>query len=68
MELPRDLPPGSEFAEKLSVTAPVDPGRYRLEHDLVEEGVARFGSVTVDRTAAEYPSTWWPASPFISQT
>jgi SAM-dependent methyltransferase len=40
--LPHDVGPGEEVELELTVTAPVDPGDYLLELDLVQEGVAWF--------------------------
>jgi SAM-dependent methyltransferase len=40
--LPHDVAPGQEVELELSVTAPVEPGDYLLELDLVQEGVAWF--------------------------
>ena len=40
--LGRDLGPGEQTELELEVTAPRDPGRYTLEIDLVQEGVAWF--------------------------
>lgn len=47
--LPDDLPPGASVDVDIDVTAPGRPGRYRLELDLVQEGVTWFadrGSAT----------------------
>jgi SAM-dependent methyltransferase len=40
--LPRSVEPGDELELALEVTAPVRPGEYVLELDLVQEGVAWF--------------------------
>jgi len=40
--LPHDVAPGQEAELELPVTAPVEPGEYVLELDLVQEGVAWF--------------------------
>jgi len=40
--LPHDLSPGEETALALVVTSPSRPGRYVLELDIVQEGVAWF--------------------------
>jgi len=40
--LSRDVQPGDEVEVELTVTAPVEPGEYLLELDLVQEGVAWF--------------------------
>ncbi len=40
--LPGDVPPGTEFDSELQVTAPLVPGDYVLELDLVQEGIAWF--------------------------
>jgi 2-polyprenyl-3-methyl-5-hydroxy-6-metoxy-1,4-benzoquinol methylase len=50
--LPHDMHPGDETSVVLPVTTPGTPGQYVLEVDLVEEGVAWFGtreSTTVRR-------------------
>jgi hypothetical protein len=39
-----DLAPGQEVELPLTVTAPLEPGRYTLELDMVQELVAWFGS------------------------
>jgi SAM-dependent methyltransferase len=40
--LSRDLPPGGQATLELEIIAPADPGRYTLEIDCVQEGVAWF--------------------------
>jgi ubiquinone/menaquinone biosynthesis C-methylase UbiE len=40
--LERDLAPGEEATLAIAVTAPAQPGEYRLELDVVQEGVAWF--------------------------
>ncbi len=40
--LPRDVAPGEELDLTLGIKTPAAPGRYRLELDLVHEGVAWF--------------------------
>ena len=40
--LPHDVAPGEVVELELAVTAPVEPGDYLLELDLVQEGVAWF--------------------------
>jgi len=40
--LPHDVAPGRQVELELPVTAPVEPGDYLLELDLVQEGVAWF--------------------------
>lgn len=40
--LPHDLPPGEEAAVTLIVTAPREPGNYRLELTLLQEGIGPF--------------------------
>ena len=40
--LPRDLSPGERTEVQLQITAPRTPGKYVLEIDLVQEGVAFF--------------------------
>ena len=43
--LPRDVAPGEEVTfDPVRVAAPAAPGRYRLDLDLVKEGVAWFGT------------------------
>ena len=44
--LPCDLPPGERLIVPLHVLPPVDPGRYRLDVDLVHEHVRWFGCST----------------------
>lgn len=59
----RDLAPGDHATVALEVTAPLEPGRYVLEVDVVQEGVAWFGAspgsstarCAVDVVAAEVP-------------
>jgi SAM-dependent methyltransferase len=41
-QLPHDVGPGEEVELELTVTAPIEPGEYVLELDLVQEGVAWF--------------------------
>lgn len=41
--LPYDLAPGDEATVKFSVSAPMEPGPYFLELDLLQEGVSWFG-------------------------
>lgn len=41
--LPYDIEPGDTFGMTAPITAPPAPGRYDLEVDLIEKGVARFG-------------------------
>lgn len=41
--LPRDVAPGESVGIAAVVVAPVTPGRYILELDLVDEGIAWFG-------------------------
>jgi SAM-dependent methyltransferase len=41
-ELTHDLNPGEEVALSITVTAPVEPGHYLLELDMVQEHVAWF--------------------------
>ena len=43
-DLPRDLAPGASAEVRLELTAPSEPGRYRIELDMVREGVAWFSS------------------------
>lgn len=59
--LPRDLAPGDETTVELEVTAPSEPGRYVLEIDGVQEGVAWFADkggspARATVTVAEGPS------------
>jgi SAM-dependent methyltransferase len=42
--LPRDLAPGASATVTLELRAPAVPGRYRVELDMVREGVAWFSS------------------------
>lgn len=41
--LPYDIEPGDTVGITVPITAPPDPGRYYLDVDLVQKGVARFG-------------------------
>ena len=41
--LPYDIEPGDTFGLSVPITAPLAPGRYQLEVDMVQKGVARFG-------------------------
>jgi SAM-dependent methyltransferase len=43
-DLPRDLPPGASAEVQIELPAPAEPGRYRIELDMVREGVAWFSS------------------------
>src|SRR5262245_7427336 len=43
-ELPRDLAPGASAEVSLELSAPARPGRYRVDLDMVREGVAWFSS------------------------
>jgi len=57
-ELPYDVEPGDTVGLTLSVTAPSKPGRYYLEADLVQKGVARFrerGSTAFKRAVEIVP-------------
>lgn len=55
-DLPRDLVPGAADIVTMALTAPAEPGEYRVELDMVREGVAWFAereaasSVTVGLT------------------
>jgi hypothetical protein len=49
--LPTSVPTGDECLVDLTATAPPRPGRYILEVDVVEEGVAWFGEVTGSQPA-----------------
>jgi hypothetical protein len=40
--LPRGLAPGAALSMEIALAAPPRPGRFTLEIDLVEEGLARF--------------------------
>jgi hypothetical protein len=42
--LPRDVAPGEDLELTLGIKTPAAPGRYRLELDLVHEGVAWFAN------------------------
>lgn len=42
--LPRDVAPGNSVELAVEARAPETPGRYRLELDLVDEGIAWFAS------------------------
>lgn len=61
--LPHDVPPGQEVTlDPVEVAAPTNPGQYRLELNLVKEGVAWFplppdsaGSFLVNVVPAEVP-------------
>jgi len=41
--LPREIVPGEELTQELAIGWPQEPGRYRLEVDLVREDLAWFG-------------------------
>lgn len=41
--LPRDLEPRDDLELLITPTAPLEPGRYLLDFDMVEEGVCWFG-------------------------
>jgi hypothetical protein len=43
--LPRDVPPGDRLEIRAQVEVPSAPGRYALELDMVDEGIAWFGSL-----------------------
>ena len=43
-DLPRDLAPGESEVITIELTAPDEPGEYRVELDVVREGVAWFSS------------------------
>jgi SAM-dependent methyltransferase len=43
-DLPRDLPSGASAEVRIELSAPTEPGRYRVELDMVREGVAWFSS------------------------
>jgi SAM-dependent methyltransferase len=43
-DLPRDLAPASSTDITIDLLAPVEPGHYRVELDMVREGVAWFSS------------------------
>ena len=56
--LPAALAPGARIRLGLEVTVPARPGRYRLDLDLVDEGVATFvamGSRAVSRDVEVSP-------------
>jgi SAM-dependent methyltransferase len=42
--LPRDMAPGASAPVSIELRAPDEPGEYRVELDMVREGVAWFGS------------------------
>ena len=50
--LPYDIEPGDTFGMTVPITPPSAPGRYYVEVDLVQKGVARFG----ERGSAAYRS------------
>ncbi len=57
--LPCDIPPGATEIVPLAVRAPATPGGYRLEVDIVHEGVAWLGcaiSIPVTVAAREDPT------------
>ena len=43
-DLPRDLGPGTSDILRIDLRAPDEPGDYRVELDMVREGVAWFSS------------------------
>jgi SAM-dependent methyltransferase len=43
-DLPTDLAPGASAEIGIELAAPTEPGRYRIELDMVREGVAWFSS------------------------
>lgn len=43
--LPRDVSPGDHLELRAEVEVPRTPGRYALELDMVDEGIAWFGSL-----------------------
>ena len=43
-DLPRDLAPGAAAEVRIELSAPAEPGQYRVELDMVREGVAWFSS------------------------
>jgi len=57
--LPRDVPPGDEVEVEMTVEAALPPGRYRLQYDMVVEGVVWFehhGSATLSRWLTVAPN------------
>lgn len=57
-DLPRDVPPGESVAVSVDVTAPLEPGSYRLRHRMVKEGIGWFEDlastpISVTASAAE---------------
>jgi SAM-dependent methyltransferase len=52
-EIARDVPPGETIEIDASVAAPAGPGRYRIEIDLVAEGLAWFGALGSPTAAFE---------------
>jgi hypothetical protein len=40
--LPQDVPPGEEISLRVRIKAPLEKGEYRLEFDLLREGLAWF--------------------------
>ena len=55
-DLPRDVASGASAEVRIELSAPAEPGRYRIQLDMVREGVAWFSirepsSVEVARTA-----------------
>ena len=43
-DLPRDVAPGASAEVRIELSAPAEPGRYRVQLDMVREGVAWFSS------------------------
>ena len=49
----RPVAPGETYTADVRITAPDSPGRYRIEIDLVREGVAWFSSKGATPSRAE---------------
>jgi hypothetical protein len=60
---PMEVAPGEDCIVPLDTVAPVLPGRYRLEPDVVHEGVRWFGAEGGFELQVETPAGWEDALP-----
>ena len=60
---PMEVAPGEDCIVPLDTIAPVLPGRYRLEPDVVHEGVRWFGAEGTSELEVETPAEWDGALP-----
>jgi SAM-dependent methyltransferase len=69
--IPADVPPGADVVLALTTTAPLRPGRYAMDLNMMQEGVAWFadhGSPTATIPITVRPAASGPvaeASPFV---